>query len=82
MELLLLGCCFGMLFGFGAGLLFRSAMDSHKRKKEQAAKHRMYLTIKELEIEKIMFEMQKRELDKMNNIIPFKKRQEDDTIGE
>ena len=46
-----------MLFGFGTGLLFRSAMDSHKRKKEQAAKHRMYLTIKELEIEKIMFEM-------------------------
>ena len=82
MELLLLGCCFGMLFGFGTGLLFRSAMDSHKRKKEQASKHRMCLAIKELEIEKIMFEMQKRELDKMNNIIPFKKRQEDDTIGE
>jgi hypothetical protein len=57
-------------------------MDAHKRKKELAAKHRMYLTIKELEIEKVMFEMQKRELEKMNNIIPFKKRQEDDTIGE
>jgi gas vesicle protein len=82
MELILLGCCFGAIFGFGVGLLFRSAMDSHKTRKEQEAKQRMYLTIKELEIEKIMFEMQKRELDKMNNIIPFKKRQEDDTIGE
>mgnify|MGYP003112059204 CR=1 FL=1 len=84
MDLLIVGIVFGALFGFSAGLLFNNINQASKRKRQRAVeqhmKDRMYLTIKELELEKLMYEMSRKE--EKNNIIPFKKRTEDDKITE
>ncbi len=82
MSELFLGCCFGFLCGFSTGLLFKSMTETLKRRQERDAKDRMYLSIKQLEIEKIMLEMQRKEEKRKDNVLPFKKRTKDDTIKE
>jgi Na+/glutamate symporter len=87
MEYFIIGATFGILFGFAVGILFNGLLRTTKTKREQAAKQRMYFALKELEIEKIMLDMatdKRLETEKKirNNVIPFKKRTEDDIITE